>query len=335
MGFVDCEADAVYEVMADQPTGIRRACHLKRLGASMLCAMAGTLAAGQLGLLTLRTSVGAAAVDPDAAAEMNVTELSSWTHPNNRQHAMTGLKNAVVVNDYQSMKSAGWRFDCAYQGWLYQPKSSLEAGVVCGYNRKFGGNSLTAYVPDIGPVPSWLGYQPQCKATFTNAGGGGNVEFRSCSSLTGGCTTLATAGAHQTKSVRFTYADHKRLQFHSNGVLKVGSNWLQCGKQGNHPHDFELIKGNECPAGTMSPDYKTCYDQAANFRWPGQRAGVVTAWNKFGNTESGTGWSFLPHGCVLCIGWSSGHPNEAQVIWNPDKNGKDDGLRAKVCLKTW
>merc|ERR1719263_354217 len=99
------------------------------------------------------------------------------------------------------------------------------------------------------------------------------------------------------------------------------------------PDDFALTKANECPAGTKTPDYKTCHDQASNYKWPGQPAGHTQRWDEEGHDpEFGAGWPFMPPGCVLYTGWPSGS-HAAQVRWNPNQNGKNDGHRAKVCEK--
>jgi hypothetical protein len=99
------------------------------------------------------------------------------------------------------------------------------------------------------------------------------------------------------------------------------------------PEDFELTKSNECPEGSKSVDYKTCHDQAGNYQWPGQKAGHTQRWDEEDHDpEFGAGWTFMPPGCVLYIGWR-GDSHEAQVRWNPNQNGKNDGHRALVCEK--
>jgi hypothetical protein len=40
----------------------------------------------------------------------------------------------------------------------------------------------------------------------------------------------------------------------------------------------------------------------------------------------------MPPGCVLYTGWPTGS-HAAQVRWNPNQNGRNDGHRAKVCEK--
>jgi hypothetical protein len=99
------------------------------------------------------------------------------------------------------------------------------------------------------------------------------------------------------------------------------------------PEDFALTKANDCPAGSTPVDYKTCHDQAANYKWPGQPAGRTQRWDEEDHDpEFGTGWTFMPPGCVLYTSWPSGS-HAAQVRWNPNENGKNDGHRAKVCEK--
>jgi hypothetical protein len=99
------------------------------------------------------------------------------------------------------------------------------------------------------------------------------------------------------------------------------------------PEDFALTKSNECPEGSKSVDYKTCHDEAANYQWPGQKPGHTQRWDEEDHDpEFGNGWTFMPPGCVLYIGWR-GDSHEAQVRWNPNQNGKNDGHRARVCEK--
>jgi len=80
---------------------------------------------------------------------------------------------------------------------------------------------------------------------------------------------------------------------------------------------------NTCPDGSSEvADAAACEAAAPNLKWPGQRNG---RWENRGNN-----FDFMPPGCVLYTGWSSGQ-HEAIVLWNNNQNGKNDGNRAKVC----
>jgi hypothetical protein len=99
------------------------------------------------------------------------------------------------------------------------------------------------------------------------------------------------------------------------------------------PDDFAITKANECPEGSKPVDYETCHDQAANYNWPGQPAGRTQRWDEEDHDpEFGTGWAFMPPGCVLYTSWPTGS-HASQVRWNPNENGRNDGHRAKICEK--
>merc|ERR1719240_1725206 len=92
------------------------------------------------------------------------------------------------------------------------------------------------------------------------------------------------------------------------------------------PKAQELViadKQNSCPDGS-SPieDAAACEAAAPNMKWPGQRDG---RWQ-----NRGSNFGFMPYGCVLYTGWKSGQ-HESIVLWNNNRNGVNDGNRAKIC----
>merc|ERR1719446_951631 len=90
------------------------------------------------------------------------------------------------------------------------------------------------------------------------------------------------------------------------------------------PVDYVISQGqNACPAGT-SPiaDAAACEAAAPSLQYANQRPG---RWQNRGNN-----FGFMPPGCVLYTGWPSGQ-HEAIVLWNNNRNGRNDGNRAVVC----
>jgi len=89
---------------------------------------------------------------------------------------------------------------------------------------------------------------------------------------------------------------------------------------------FEYVVANgqnDCPEGSSDiADAAACEAAAPNIQWPGQRNG---RWQNRGHS-----FGFMPYGCVLYTGWKSGQ-HEAIVLWNDNRNGRNDGNRAKVC----
>jgi len=82
-------------------------------------------------------------------------------------------------------------------------------------------------------------------------------------------------------------------------------------------------KENTCPEGSFDlKDAAACEAAAPNIKWTGQRDG---RWENRGNN-----FGFMPYGCVLYTGWKSGQ-HESIVLWNNNKNGNNDGNRAKIC----
>jgi hypothetical protein len=87
--------------------------------------------------------------------------------------------------------------------------------------------------------------------------------------------------------------------------------------------EFFVGTGNECPEGSFDlKDAAACEAAAPNIQWPGQRDG---RWE-----NRGSNFGFMPYGCVLYTGWKSGM-HESIVLWNNNKNGRNDGNRAKIC----
>jgi hypothetical protein len=88
--------------------------------------------------------------------------------------------------------------------------------------------------------------------------------------------------------------------------------------------EYVIANGaNTCPEGSSDiKDAAACEAAAPNLKWPGQRNG---RWENRGDN-----FAFMPPGCVLYTGWSSGQ-HEAIVLWNNNQNGRNDGNRAKAC----
>merc|ERR1719428_1532206 len=80
---------------------------------------------------------------------------------------------------------------------------------------------------------------------------------------------------------------------------------------------------NTCPPG-KSPiaNAAACEEIAPRLKYKNQRHG---RWE-----NRGSNFGFMPPGCVLYTGWSSGQ-HEAIVLWNNNQNGRNDGNRAVVC----
>jgi len=89
--------------------------------------------------------------------------------------------------------------------------------------------------------------------------------------------------------------------------------------------EFVIANGqNTCPAGSSTiTDAASCEAAAPSLKFENQRNG---RWEG----HRGSSFSFMPPGCVLYTGWTSGM-HEAIVVFNNDPNGKNDGHRAKVC----
>jgi len=92
---------------------------------------------------------------------------------------------------------------------------------------------------------------------------------------------------------------------------------------GQEPIEYTIALGNACPAGTSAiADAAACEAAAPSLQYGSHRPG---RW-----MNRGDNFGFMPPGCVLYTGWSSG-PHEAIVLWNNNQNGVNDGNRGVAC----